>query len=266
MISIKKILTKILVRLNALPAQTRIFTATCSTDAGSNPKVATLDDPVGFSLTAGVRVAVTFEKGNTVATPTLRVDGTSQGTAKTIAIPSTATGHTTGSGTTYNGWGAQETIIFTYTGSYWSHTPSGRLGYLAQAGMVSLSDDMEEVQDTLDVIGTTKSESGSAISLASSTSTAVCSISLSAGTWLVIGDCRFPSNSTGMRRLNITDTSGSGSIDVQYPAGSGDVKVMMTEVVKPTATKTYYLNAWQNSGSSLSISAGYATLYAIRIK
>ena len=47
-----------------------------------------------------------------------------------IAISSSTTGgQTIGNGTTYNTWGAYETIIFTYDGTYWVHQPSGLLGY-----------------------------------------------------------------------------------------------------------------------------------------
>lgn len=118
-----------------VPAQvSKLYTATCPTAAGTAAKIATLDDATGFSLTAGVRVAVTFTYGNTATTPTLNVSSSG---AKTIAIPSSATAFTTGSGTTYNTWGAYETVIFTYTGTYWTHDTSGRLGYLAYSGLGS---------------------------------------------------------------------------------------------------------------------------------
>ena len=113
--------------------RTKLYTASCTTAASTTAKVATLDDDTGFSLVAGVMVAVRFQYGNTATTPTLRVDGSNvgTGTAKTIAIPSSATAYTTGSGTTYNTWGAYETVLFTYTGTYWNHIASGYLGYLA---------------------------------------------------------------------------------------------------------------------------------------
>lgn len=117
--------------IDEINVSSRIFTAASTTAASTAAKVATLDVDTGFSLTAGVIVAVRFQYGNTATTPTLRVDGSSTGTAKTIAIPSSATEYTTGNGTTYNTWGAGETILFTYTGTYWTHIPSGLLGYLA---------------------------------------------------------------------------------------------------------------------------------------
>lgn len=112
-------------------ARTKIYTASCSTGASTAAKVATLDDSSGFNLATGVTVAVRFTYGNSATTPTLRVDGSTTGTAKTIAIPSSVTAYTTGNGTTYNTWGAYETVLFTYTGTYWTHIPSGYLGYLA---------------------------------------------------------------------------------------------------------------------------------------
>lgn len=105
---------------------TRIFRATCSTAAATAAKVATLNTSNrNFSLTTGVRVAVTFTYGNTALTPTLRVDGSTTGTAKTIATPTTSTTVSTGSGGLLNTWGPYETIIFTYDGSYWVKGSTG---------------------------------------------------------------------------------------------------------------------------------------------
>ena len=111
---------------------TRIFRATCSTAASTTAKVATLQTSnKNFSLSAGVRVAVTFTYGNSATTPTLRVDGSATGTAKTIAIASSATEKTTGNGTTYNTWGPYETVLFTYDGTYWVNGGSSRSIYNA---------------------------------------------------------------------------------------------------------------------------------------
>lgn len=95
---------------------TRIFRATCPTAAATAAKVATLDDATGFTLAAGVRVAVTFTNTNSATTPTLNVNSTG---AKTIATPTSGNTNLTGSGTVYNTWGAYETVIFTYNGSVW---------------------------------------------------------------------------------------------------------------------------------------------------
>jgi len=107
---------------------TRIFTAKCTTAAATADKVATLDDDTGFSLTAGVKVAVTFTYGNSATTPTLNVNSSG---AKTIVIPSSETVYITGNGITYNTWGAYETVLFTYTGTYWVNEGSGLSIYKA---------------------------------------------------------------------------------------------------------------------------------------
>lgn len=105
---------------------TRIFRATCSTAASTAAKVATLDTSNrNFTFTAGVRVAVTFTYGNTANAPTLRVDGESTGTAKSIATAVDATSVTIGSGNSINAWGPYETIIFTYDGTFWVKGASG---------------------------------------------------------------------------------------------------------------------------------------------
>ena len=101
---------------------TRLFRATCPTAGATAAKVATLDDATNFSLYNGIRVLVTFQYGNSADTPTLNVNNTG---ALTIAIP-TDTGPTTGNGTTYNTWGNYESVIFTYDGTYWVNSGSGK--------------------------------------------------------------------------------------------------------------------------------------------
>ena len=108
---------------------TRIFRGTCPTAAGQSPKIVTLDDDTQYSLTTGVRIAVTFTYGNSITTPSLNVGGTS----KTIAFPTAVATRTTGNGTTYNLWGPYETVIFTYDGTYWVHSGSALSIYNAYA-------------------------------------------------------------------------------------------------------------------------------------
>lgn len=108
---------------------TRIFRATCNTGAGTTAKVATLQTSSrNFSLATGVRVAVTFQYGNSATSPTLNVNNSG---AKTIAVATSATTKATGNGTTYNTWGPYETVIFTYDGTYWVNGGSSRSIYNA---------------------------------------------------------------------------------------------------------------------------------------
>jgi len=108
--------------------KSKLYTAKCTTATSTAAKVATLDDSTDFALAAGVMVAVQFQYGNSAASPTLNVNSTG---AKNIAIPSGATTSTINNGTTYNSWGAYETLIFTYDGSLWVHMGSGYLQQMA---------------------------------------------------------------------------------------------------------------------------------------
>ena len=106
-------------------------------------------------------------------------------------------------------------------------------------------------------IGTVKQAYASAKSVATATNTNLTSLSLEAGTWVVTGGVRFPNNSTGYRRMNIATSSGSSWADVQItPVNGASTQLAYTVIVSPTSTTTYYLNCWQNSGSSLSLAAG----------
>ena len=107
---------------------TRLFRATCSTAAATAAKVATLDTSNrNFSLTTGVRVAVTFKYGNSATTTTLNVESTG---AKTIETPTSVSGYS--SSDSYNTWGAYETVIFTYNGTYWIKGSSSYSVYTAE--------------------------------------------------------------------------------------------------------------------------------------
>lgn len=97
----------------------------------------------------------------------------------------------------------------------------------------------------------------SAVSVSSGTAKAILSVSLSAGTWVVVCRVRFPSNATGRRVANFSATSGDSSQVAASPAIDGAVTTLtFTEIISLTSSTTYYLNAFQNSGSSLSMPAG----------
>lgn len=108
-----------------------LYAATCSTAASTAAKTATLlTNSTGYSLSAGVKVAVTFQYGNSATTPTLNIN---DGGAKDIVVPTAVATVTSGNGTTYNTWGPYETIIFTYNGSQWVSSGSARSIYNAYA-------------------------------------------------------------------------------------------------------------------------------------
>ena len=112
-----------------------------------------------------------------------------------------------------------------------------------------------------------RAEPSAAVSVPNNTWKALCSISLEAGTWIVVCTVRAPSNATGYRSANL-GTSGQSAINACVAAASGNVTQFdFTKVVSPTVQTTYYLNVWQNSGTALSYSTGSTNyITAIRIR
>ena len=132
-------------------------------------------------------------------------------------------------------------------------------GALTALGAASASD--------VDPIGTIVADSAS-VSLASNASSPseVTSVTLPAGTWVIQGTVSFAANATGTRLITISPTSGSSqtSTVVQVSAASAGGTYLHTGfIVALSASTTYYLNARQNSGSTLT-TQGW--LRAVRIK
>lgn len=137
----------------------------------------------------------------------------------------------------------------------------------ASAGVAASSQAVYNVYNKYSVVGTYKSASNSSdVSIATSTGKAIASISLDAGTWLVIARVRFSSNTSGNRTANLSATSGDSSAQVQAaPAPSGVTNLQLSAIFRPSATTTYYLNAYQTSGSTLTCASGMGLIYAVRI-
>ena len=118
-------------------------------------------------------------------------------------------------------------------------------------------------------IGTEIYKTPLAVNTATSTYKTVAEVSLSAGTWIIMGVAQFASNTTGRRRVFFSTTKDS-STDAGYalqkntkPA-SGGVTLARTYFQESlSSTTTYYLNAWQNSGSALDITG---RIKAVRVK
>ena len=98
-------------------AQNLTYYGTCSTAAGTAAKVVSCSD---FVLAKGAMISVLFTVANTVAAPTLNVNGTG---AKATALRSAATGT---SNALY--WAAGDNVTFVYDGSYWRAV--GNSGYI----------------------------------------------------------------------------------------------------------------------------------------
>mgnify|MGYP003289460519 CR=1 FL=1 len=84
----------------------------CSTAAGTAAKTVTLSDSMSFTLAAGASVFVKFTNANSVANPTLAVNGT---TAKAIM----RYGTTAPSTSAKTSWQAGSVVHLVYDGTYW---------------------------------------------------------------------------------------------------------------------------------------------------
>lgn len=85
----------------------------------------------------------------------------------------------------------------------------------------------------------------------------VTSVTLEAGVWILVGRVRFSANAVGYRRANIHTTFESPNAHIQVPAVDGAVtQLELTKIVSVSETTQYYLNAYQNSGSTLQLQAG----------
>lgn len=84
----------------------------CSTAAGTAAKTVTLSDSMSFTLAAGASVFVKFANANSVASPTLAVNGT---TAKSIM----RYGTTAPSTSAKTSWQAGSIVHLVYDGTYW---------------------------------------------------------------------------------------------------------------------------------------------------
>ena len=84
-------------------------------------------------------------------------------------------------------------------------------------------------------------------------------IILTKGIWIVTFGGAFSSNSNGMRYLVLTSTSGNSQTATRQdircaPATGGSTSMQSVRIVKLNSDTTYYVYAYQNSGSTLTVS------------
>ena len=108
-----------------------------------------------------------------------------------------------------------------------------------------------------------------AVSVASGTWTNTGSITLTKGTWIITAFAQFSTNTTGRRQALISETSASSTsvrgmmTDNQAPVDGAVTLCRFMDIYTVTsATKTLYLNSYQNSGSTMNV---YGRIYAIKI-
>lgn len=86
--------------------------------------------------------------------------------------------------------------------------------------------------------------------------TAIASIVIPPGKWILIARAGFATNGTGIRTFNLHTTMGSSGIMVSMnPLASGVSRVTFSMAAEVNEETTYYLNALQTSGTNLAVSA-----------
>lgn len=88
------------------------------------------------------------------------------------------------------------------------------------------------------------------------------SFTLAAGYWMVYVVCRFQSNATGRRMICLATSSTAdgmdyAAIDVGNAVNGTTTYLKIVHFLHPTATTTYYVNGYQNSGSQLTVNTRY---------
>lgn len=117
-------------------------------------------------------------------------------------------------------------------------------------------------------IGDVVNASKGATSTATSAYVDLTSFELDAGTWMVFATFEFATNATNRRVAMLNTTPGGNGISLQWRAtesgvAGGPTRPKFAGVLTPTATTTYYLTSWQNSGGALNVSCA---CQAVRIR
>ncbi|MBO7701988.1 MAG: hypothetical protein J6S36_03655 [Eggerthellaceae bacterium] len=177
----------------------------------------------------------------------------------------------------------QSTLVMTETELYWcrDRDQEDQAFNFARNGNLTCGTvngvDVEALEDKVAPIGTQVTEEFStsvtvanASSATSGTGTAVGSITVTKGRWVIYGHWVFASNATGNRWGCINTSSGTvsptatnpGSFRTAACSGAPTVVNAMTIVNVTGTTATYYLSAAQNSGAALGVTG---CMRAIRI-
>lgn len=169
-----------------------------------------------------------------------------------------------------SGWGSNTWKTILDSSNYTNFVTPANIGAAASSHTHTLS----QITDgtTLENLG--KGQEGGTTSnktLASQTWVNIAnSGTLTAGTYILFASVTFnTTNSSGRREIVISTASASGTAVNRYaqvrhaPCADGYTNLSVATWVKPTANTTYYINAYQTSGASLTAIGG---IYALQIK
>ena len=118
----------------------------------------------------------------------------------------------------------------------------------------SLNNRITTLESTVSAIGTYYYSGPSAVNIGSNWANTNASVELDAGTWLLVGSARFPTNTTGnYREMYFYNIDNSGAYNVSSaPATGGNVVLNNMVITKITSKKT--VSVYARSGTTLSVS------------
>lgn len=127
-----------------------------------------------------------------------------------------------------------------------------------QQAQYLLSKNSSTVSDPDEVSDSVSAASGSAVT--------VCySAEYGEGVYLVNSYVSFPASSSGRRHIHLAETNTGSTMDnwsqlTLAPSNTQPTVMNMTGIYKRTSTGRWYLRAYQNSGSSQTVSGGIRVL------
>lgn len=145
--------------------------------------------------------------------------------------------------------------------------------FIGQTAMGTTADTVTgaiaELRDFCDTFGGSVygDNANTPIDVSSGSTKALMSITVPKGRWLIIGRATFPGDANGARFLNISNSaSGAGIGGAASPSvGANPTPLFYVSYWPLAASTTIYLLAYQNSGSTLRIAAGNASIRAIKL-
>lgn len=148
------------------------------------------------------------------------------------------------------------------------HNPWSNTDLMVEWGDTSIST-LPTGYESATPINTVISEAPSGVSVASASWKTTASITLPRGIWVLSAYIQFNSNTTGIRSAVLSESQDSGtstrnmSSDTSAAMTSGNAtKLHFVDIYQIASETTYYLNAYQNCGSALTI---YGRITAIKI-
>lgn len=112
--------------------------------------------------------------------------------------------------------------------------------------------------DPVDVTGSESAASG--------TATTIClTAQYGAGVYLVSAYASFPASSSGRRHMHLATTTTGSALDewaetTVAPSPTQPTVIQVNNIIKRTSTGRWYLRAYQNSGSTQTVSGGIRVL------